>query len=308
MRRLLLSALVVFAACGPDVVHTDDELSAEVVEGELTASPVRLVYAVDSEARPGAMRAVIEVDNLAFKKDVTLRYKTPGGGWLDSVPARYLRSTSSQRDLFVVELTERAVTFAVRYAVGGKVYWDNNGGKNYVFAAASHGTPELGTPVLGAGRNIVVVDAKECAGTLRELCVTMLVRDLSVRLMPSVRYTIAAAPGDGWKLINTTRNGVFEASSSDRRLSRWTARIPLTDARVPNPTSVEFAASIHYYYPTARDFWDKTTTQDFACDTFSSPTLQAWRCINGAAWDRRFALPQNARTGAQLETYFPTGP
>lgn len=305
--RAALGLAALLFSCGVDQAATSED-DANAAEGAVTASPVRVVYAIDSEQRKGVLRALIDVANLGLKKNLTLHYRQAGQGWLDSVPARFVRSLPNNRELWVVEVTDPVSEFAVKYSVGGKVYWDNNGGKNYAFAPNTWNTPDLGTPVLAADKDLIVTDARECADApTLELCVTVLTHELSVRQLVSVRYTTYVFAADAWKLVNQKVDGWYEGKSRDGKVQRWTVRLPLDNRACAAPTSLDFAAYVHAWYPTARDSWDKTSPSDFACNLFASPSVHGWRCVNGGTYDRRFAVPQDNRANGQVENYWPTG-
>lgn len=99
-RQILVVGLV---ACGPQAAAIADEAHDQGAEA-LAASPVRLVWA-DGNIRCGScgsMRAVIEVANLGYEKNVVLVYSADGGPWHESPSADYLRSVNASTDLFLV--------------------------------------------------------------------------------------------------------------------------------------------------------------------------------------------------------------
>ncbi|AUX40505.1 uncharacterized protein SOCE26_019060 [Sorangium cellulosum] len=99
----------------------------------------------------GQLSGKVAVKNLAYDKSVHVRYSIDDWATYHEVPARYVASDwNNQEDFPTVyegELWEfsvgisrpvGAVKFAIRYAVAGAEYWDNNISRNYTV------TPQAG--------------------------------------------------------------------------------------------------------------------------------------------------------------------
>ncbi|XP_068119398.1 protein phosphatase 1 regulatory subunit 3D [Hyperolius riggenbachi] len=91
----------------------------------------------------------IRVLNLAFEKTVTVRYSFTDWKTHYDVHAVWQKKGDSDipdSDVFAFTislptfLTQicSALQFAVRYAVGGEEFWDNNQGRNYTFTSRTH--------------------------------------------------------------------------------------------------------------------------------------------------------------------------
>lgn len=79
---------------------------------------------------PSQMTTVIEVKNLAYVKQVGVRYRNSQGYWM-TAPAQYWMPSASGKELWNVVVPEPSDAYAIYYTVNGVTYWDNNGGRNY---------------------------------------------------------------------------------------------------------------------------------------------------------------------------------
>eukprot|EP00112_Aurelia_sp_Birch-Aquarium-sp1_P000130 Seg1010.5 transcript_id=Seg1010.5/GoldUCD/mRNA.D3Y31 product="Protein phosphatase 1 regulatory subunit 3E" protein_id=Seg1010.5/GoldUCD/D3Y31 len=82
---------------------------------------------------------MVAVKNLAYLKDVIIRYSFDNWATTLETHAAFYRQDRRQTDFFVFVLASKAacfdrrweVKFAIRYRVNGKEFWDNNDGSNY---------------------------------------------------------------------------------------------------------------------------------------------------------------------------------
>ncbi|GAA6003227.1 hypothetical protein JCM10207_001809 [Rhodosporidiobolus poonsookiae] len=87
------------------------------------------------------IRGIVRVKNLAFEKWVAVRFTLDHWQTVSEVSAEYhdtLAGNTADRFSFTIKLQdllarieEKTMFLAVRYTVGGKEIWDNNGGQNY---------------------------------------------------------------------------------------------------------------------------------------------------------------------------------
>ncbi|KAF8267038.1 putative phosphatase regulatory subunit-domain-containing protein [Lactarius quietus] len=88
-------------------------------------------------ARPPLLRGTVRVRNIAYEKNVAVRFTTDGWTTISEAHARYVGPApdSGTWDLFAFTIplqTPRTLLLAVRYAVPGTgEWWDNNGGNNF---------------------------------------------------------------------------------------------------------------------------------------------------------------------------------
>jgi hypothetical protein len=73
---------------------------------------------------------LIEVENLSYDKQVAIHFASG-----QEAPAGYVRPSERNRELWECYLPINSrypeLKFALKYAVGSAVYWDNNGGQDY---------------------------------------------------------------------------------------------------------------------------------------------------------------------------------
>lgn len=128
-----------------------------------TAPVRRLTSEVHDEAGVGGvLTGTVRVFDLAFEKQVTVRYTTDGWATSHDVDASWLQAEDwgfRVEGLGQGDALPEFVEYAVRYRVGGAEhgdgeYWDNNGGQNYRHRMApvfepGHGFYDLERPLSG---------------------------------------------------------------------------------------------------------------------------------------------------------------
>ena len=90
------------------------------------------------------VRGFVRVLNIAFTKDVTIRYTTDGWKTVHNEPANYLStSRNAITDTFFFRIPLLSIwqdrskmEFVICYRVKGNVYWDNNFLRNYSVCCA----------------------------------------------------------------------------------------------------------------------------------------------------------------------------
>lgn len=111
--------------------------------GAVSDSPVKLIYAKPAYTSTGTgATGYVEVENLAYDKNITIHYSFDGNEWFDTA-AEYYRPTYGNYEAWTFETTGKyptyrgsvTVQFAIKYEVNGQTYWDNNNGNNYTVSA-----------------------------------------------------------------------------------------------------------------------------------------------------------------------------
>jgi hypothetical protein len=95
---------------------------------EVTNGPVRLVYATSQKWAHTS--AIARVQNIAYNKSVVLHLLN-GGRWLD-IPLHH-SFYHGNYDEYSVDDAVFAEQLTIRASINGVDYWDNNGGRNYLF-------------------------------------------------------------------------------------------------------------------------------------------------------------------------------
>ncbi|KAI5480982.1 protein phosphatase 1 [Pseudohyphozyma bogoriensis] len=87
-----------------------------------------------------SLRGIVRVKNLAFEKWVAVRFTLDNWQTVSEVSAEHHESMGPNSDRFVfsiklqdllAKIEEKTMYIAIRYTVGGREIWDNNGGGNY---------------------------------------------------------------------------------------------------------------------------------------------------------------------------------
>lgn len=198
------------------------------------------------------------VANRASEKKVYAHVRGPGGVWFD-VPLSYSRPASPRREiwraLFMPPLGETYdVRFVLKYVVDGRIYRDDNGGKNYFMAKESGN-------ILAPGVNVYLAHYSPSYRVWdRYLHGTVSVRNLAYAKQVCVHYST-----DNWATVKY-------ADASFRR-DYWLASY----VRLPNPSPFGFeewsfeldvghAPQVVYaiqYRAGGKTYWDNNFGRDY---------------------------------------------
>lgn len=160
---LLLSALLaVMTSCALSLSDIETVNAAPAVPSDM----VKLFFAKSQgifmyNGISARVKGFIEIANVAYSKDVAVRYQANGGVWKE-VSARYVKALNG-KEVWMFELSGLpygsadtfTLKFAVRYRVNGAEYWDNNGGADYTLRMAPGDTLYGDTAY---GKSIVALD------------------------------------------------------------------------------------------------------------------------------------------------------
>lgn len=114
--------------------------------GATSTTPVKLIYATPNGVDGIGASGYIEVENIAYEKNVTVHYSYNGIDWYDC-SAQYYKPTHGNYEAwsFATPGISRpggdlpvTVQFAIKYEVNGNTYWDNNNGNNYKVYSGYH--------------------------------------------------------------------------------------------------------------------------------------------------------------------------
>ena len=113
----------------------------------VSSTPVQLIYAKPVYRGPAfAAQGYVEVENIAYVKNVTIHYTFDNQTWSDC-SATYYQPTHENYEAWSFETSghilgrreQGSITFAIKYEVevngSTQTYWDNNNGQNYSVGA-----------------------------------------------------------------------------------------------------------------------------------------------------------------------------
>lgn len=230
-------------------------------------SPVRLLFANSIETGRGvpagsnvtiywAVEAYIEVENLAYQKQVGARFGS------QDTEATYVGPSWRNREIWRVVSpsgtswrgSSDSIRFAIYYRIGGETYWDNNGGRDYsvTFAGKPHESYALGALRLLVVR--VSIGDKRFSGDI-------IVKNLGYRKHVEVIYTT-----DGWVHTKTTP-ARYRWSTRDQEY--WEFSAPpqdLDDAE----REIRFAVK---YEVNGSTYWDNNAGRDYAVKDYANFNL-----------------------------------
>ncbi len=141
MRKIYLVLVTILGlySCTNDTDYLDPTNEAIEVAAKNSSTNVKLLRAWTSNSSSPVQqqyvrRFTVKVKNLAYQKEVVIHHATNSGNWVD-IPLNYQQSTGKDEEIWVGEVTPDTQyygdSFAVKYIVNGKTYWDNNNGSNY---------------------------------------------------------------------------------------------------------------------------------------------------------------------------------
>ncbi len=219
----------------------------------------------------------IQVDNLAFAKQVDIYYRDSDGQWKTKA-ATFLRSAATNKELWSTSWVRALngpyeanpvldIEFAVKYQVNGQTYWDNNGGKNFKLKANSG---ELITrPVLADGATAVAPYDYNYDGNTGHvdgyLSVGALVQNLAFAKEVKVHYSY-----DNWATSHVG-NAIFQNNRmvgysnvsypNSNNVEFWSFYTNGPTAQNATATTVKYAVS---YKVNGVTYWDNNYGQNYS--------------------------------------------
>lgn len=272
---LTFAGLTLSAGCGDATAPGVAGVSS--VRSALAAPPVRLIYAKAYGYGCSSCMTwggVVEVENLAYDKEITIAHQGLGGGAAGEVRAAYLRTLPSGRELWSFGLAGGLGTsqLRVRYRAAGRELWDDNGGWDYwgrIESVSGYGIVGREAP-LGAGIDVVATEAYVMLPARgrpdTELWVQLLVRNRAYE--KTVRVVSST---DGWATVRTKDAEYLYGDGAGGEV--WRAHQPLDSAA----TEVSFVVSA---LAGGVESWDNNFGQNFTCRNEPAPI--GWRCTGAA--------------------------
>ena len=263
----VLLASLLLAACGGE-----EPLSLRTQSASSPSQPVvRLMHAIATTWCPptggcygsnkGYAHGYIEVDNLAFHKQVVVHYNVRQTSQWHKVAASYVRPSKNNREIWYFETPKYSYPprlssdfqFAIGYTVNGRTYWDNNRGLDYRVGDG----PRPMWPRVALGRSNLVLNWARAYNN-GPLQGDIVLKDIAYHKQVKVVYST-----DGWgsvKSVNATYFNHFCGAldcGSNKKLQRWGFTVNNLPASAQH---VKFALS----YTAAGDtFWDNNFKRDY---------------------------------------------
>lgn len=221
----------------------------------LAAGEIRMI-SVRSNACPPVsgcyasnfFEAMLEVQNLAYAKQVGIRYRNASGVWVNQA-GEFSYSVTGNREVWHVSLSQPPSAYAFYYTVNGVTYWDNNSGKNYASAAYQYdgllGTLPVGEPIASWKLD----NNSQTAGAVTG---DVLVKNLGYGKTVKVVYTF-----DNWVTSREVQAAYLATLPSG--FEAWSFRLPASQA--PDFSKVKIA---FYYSWGSGSAWDNNYGRNYS--------------------------------------------
>ena len=196
--------------------------------GAVSDNPVNLIYAKPAYTSTGTgATGYVEIENIAYDKDVTVDYSFDGEKWYDCA-AEYYKPTWGNYEAWKFETPATAygykssvtVQFAIKYEVNGQTYWDNNNGQNYSVAAGYDTTNRFDFGVGG----IANFYSNRYGNSIN--C-TLALKDLGNPKNVKVIYTT-----NNWSTTNEVNAEYYYTFEKNNYVQLWNYTIPTTESNV----------------------------------------------------------------------------
>lgn len=184
--------------------------------------PVKLIYAKPPKngLAVGAI-GYVEVENIAYEKNVTIHYSFDGVKWEDC-KAEYYKPTWGNYEAWKFETPTKVpsyrgsitVEFAIKYEVNGQTYWDNNNGQNYSIHAGYSDSGRFDFGVGGIANRTSYRSNDFVSGWLQ-------LKDLGDPKEVKVIYTT-----DNWETTNEVDAKYYTTFSQKNYVQEWSYKIP----------------------------------------------------------------------------------
>jgi hypothetical protein len=231
----------------------------------MNGQPVRLKYAESVTFSPGGgvtgvmvSRFDVKVKNLAFAKEVAVRYAQSNGVFIEKLMG--WQKNFGDYDLFsLADNTFNTTQFAVRYATAGQTFWDNNNGTDYHVDDSHPNT---------VGGNIILNKATARRGTQAGggfVFATswvegeILVKNLSFNKQVGIRLS-----ANNWGTFQDTLagfSGPVPVAEGLSEVELWKFKTP--ELNLDQSTPVFRFAIFYNNVATGAFFWDNNFGQDY---------------------------------------------
>jgi hypothetical protein len=235
MKKIAVSVFVLMTVLFSCSVSSDNSeiLKSVSTNAAVTSAPkVILSHArafdvnIGSVYREVYVTGEIDLENIAYVKEVAVHYTTGSNVWKDAT-AYYRRSIPGNREIWGFSIKTMEVPFetvpvmdmqfAVRYTVNGVTYWDNNSSKDYKVSYRSN-LADTNTSNVALGKKETLVE-KANYGTSyagMTLSVQSCIKNLGYTKDIQIVYTT-----DNWATSSTAPMRFIKTYAYDTSIERW---------------------------------------------------------------------------------------
>ncbi|MEW9700593.1 hypothetical protein [Paenibacillus sp. SI8] len=189
----------------------------------------------------------IEVQNLAYQKNVTIHYSPGDGQWYDT-SASYARPADASHEIWHFDISTHQMTdehpelknadtiqFAIKYEVNGQTYWDNNGNQNYSVSRYNMESVILGAP------QVLRLNELLTNGIFNG---NLFVKNEGYAKTVKIVYTT-----DNWQTTHEGQAYYYGAANGSNSVESWSFGIYVD----PNAAQIKYAIS---YSVNGQTYWD----------------------------------------------------
>jgi hypothetical protein len=255
----LVLSLLWLCSCGLPADYDGDALFQELSPGQ----PVELLYVKAStqveygaSTAYGKMSGYIQVQNIAYHKQVTVHYAVGWAGEWKDLPAGYFMSLSDDYEVWYFESEgvpyssrlSADFRFAIKYAVDGREYWDNNQGRDYMI---STGPRPIYPTDLVLGKAPLALARSGYYGWNGNFSGDIVLRNLAYEKQVDAVYTT-----DNWQTWSIVPASYFHPKTEDTEL--WSFTLPI--GGYGYYPEIEFAIR---YRVDGREYWDNNFYRNY---------------------------------------------
>jgi hypothetical protein len=263
----LLLIVTVLIGCS---VSTAGLEQVSAIDDNITASnglPVELFYVKSKAIYPyqggaeGWMTGYIEIENLAYEKEVIVHWTEIHSSTWNDTAAYYVKTLESGKELWAfetpaVEFTPRLSAdfkFAIKYAVNGTEYWDNNGSADYKISV---GPRPLYTTDIVLGKSMITMEKYSVIPGFFNVPAyftgTVLLENLAYDKDVIIIWT-----DDNWDTVNDSPATYMQPQGDN--CEKWTFQIDLGGGYGYYPT-IRFAV---LYQVNGGEIWDNNFEDNY---------------------------------------------
>ena len=205
-------------------------------------NPVNMYYLDIISEKYGATTytVYIQVDaNSAYKKAVFLHYNAGNDQWKDQQAGFVTKIDNNSKEIWAATVTTNDPNgeYVIKYEGDGKVYWDNNGGKNY-----------NKTDLLGVANVMVLRGERQTASNYK---ITAVVKNIGFAKQVKVKYTTNNWASYKWADMS------YEGPSDGKNYEFWSTELHLSESDM---SGFQFCVS---YTVNGQTYWDSNFGRNF---------------------------------------------